>query len=148
MGGELEAGTRPPHLDTFRLDGDGEARRRRRLVGNIDMGAEAPLPLVEMRLEQLHAGPFHKPDHEAGGEHLRHRLELRRLAVEVRDSLGLGHLIGEAVLQPGPQRWLHGSPFLSGALPAFSSPGIAVSMPSQGLRKSKLRYSCISFTRS
>ena len=44
MGDNLETGPRAPHLDTFRLDGDGEAGRRRRLVGNIDMGAELPSP--------------------------------------------------------------------------------------------------------
>ena len=65
MGGELEAGAWSPHLDAFRLDGHGQAGRRRGLMGNVDMGAETPLPLIQMRLEQLHAGPFHQPDHEA-----------------------------------------------------------------------------------
>src|SRR5262245_47274376 len=148
MGDELEAGARPPHLDAFRLDGDGEADGGRRLVRHIDMRAEAALALVEMRLEQLDAGPLHQSDHEAGGEYFRHELELARLWIELGHGLATGHAVGEAMLQPCFKRGLHGLRSRSGAKPAFSSPGMALSMPSHGLRKSKLRYSCISFTGS
>ena len=150
MGAERELRARPPHLDAFRLDGDGEADRGCSLVRHIDMDPEAPLASVEMRREQLHAGPFHKPDHEAGGEHLRHRRELWRLGIEMRHRFGHGHRVGEAMREAGFKGRLHGLASLSvrGASPAFSSPGMAVSMPSHGLRKSKLRYSCISFTGS
>ena len=40
-------------------------------------------------------------------------LELRRFGIELRHGLRLGHGIGEAVLEPGLERWLHGSPFRS-----------------------------------
>src|SRR6516165_2130439 len=104
-----------------------------------------------MRREQLHAGPFQEADHEAGGEYLGHGGELRRLFVDVGHRLGDRHRVGETVREPGLERRLHGLAPLSsrsGASPAFSSPGMAVFMPSHGLRKSKLRYSCISFTGS
>ncbi len=72
MGAHFELGARAPHLDALGIDRDDHARGRCGFVGHVDMGAETPLALVEMRLKQLHAGPFHQPDHEAGGEHLRH----------------------------------------------------------------------------
>src|SRR5262245_56917375 len=148
MGDEPEAGARPPHLDAFGLDGDGKADRRRRLVRHSDTGAEAALALVEMRLEQLDAGPLHQPDHEAGGEDFGHDAEFARLGIELRHGFAPGHAVGEAMRQPWFKRGLHGLRSFSGAKPAFSSPGMALSMPSHGLRKSKLRYSCISFTGS
>src|SRR5262245_50636720 len=101
-----------------------------------------------MRFEQLDAGPLHQPDHEAGGENFRHDLEFARLGIEMGHGLVAGHAVGEAMLQPRFKRRLHGLRSFSGAKPASSSPGIALSMPSHGLRKSKLRYSCISFTGS
>src|SRR5262245_53606366 len=148
MGGELEAGARSPHLDALGLHRHGHSRRGRGFMRNIDMCAEAAFAGIEMRLEELHAGPFHKSDHEAGGEHLRHGLKLRRLAIEMRDGLGLGHAIGEAVPEPRLKRRFHDLSLRSLASPAFSSPGIAVSMPSHRLRKSKLRYSCWRLTGS
>src|SRR5262245_16377013 len=106
------------------------------------MHAEAAFAWVEMRFQELHAGPLHQPDQEARGEHLWHDLELRRLAVEVRHGLRLRHMVREAVFKPGLERRFHDLSLRSRASTAFSSPGIAVSMPSHGLRKSKLRYSC------
>src|SRR4249920_3310297 len=146
--GEFNA--RSPYLDTFSVDGDGEADRRGGLVRHVDMHPEAPFARVEMGTEQLHAGPFHEPDHEAGGKHLGHGGELGRLLIEMRHRLPDRNRVGEGMLEPGPQRRLHGLASCSGRLasPAFSSPGMAVSMPSHGLRKSKLRNSCISFTGS
>src|SRR5262249_22997226 len=147
-----EPGARATHLKAFGLDRDGEADRSRGLVRDVDMDAEAPLSRLKMRGTQLNAGPFHEADHEAGGEYLGHGGELRRLFAEVGHRLGDRHRVGEkTVREPWLERRLHGLAPLSsrsGASPAFSSPGMAVSMPSHGLRKSKLRYSCISFTGS
>ena len=71
-------------------------------------------------------------------------------SIEMRHRLRNGHRVGEAVREAWQKSRLHGLASLSGRLasPAFSSPGMAVSMPSHGLRKSKLRNSCISFTGS
>src|SRR6478735_3729313 len=136
-----ELGAWPPHLDAFGVDGDSEADRRCGLVRHVDMHAEAPFAGVEMGTEQLHAGPFHEPDHEAGGKYFRHLRELGRLLIEMRHRLARRNSVGEGMLEPGLQGRLHG-------LASFSAPGMALSMPSHGLRKSKLRNSCISFTGS
>src|SRR6185503_12416363 len=124
--------------------------RRCSLVRHVDMDAEAAFARVEMRRQELHAGPFHEADHEAGGEHFRHGGKLGRFGIEMRHRLGDGHSVSEAVREAGLEGRLHGFASLSGrrASPAFSSPGMAVSMPSHGLRKSKLRNSCISLTGS
>src|SRR5262249_54250871 len=126
----FEFGARTSHLDAFRIDGDGHAGRCGRFMGDVDLNAETALAGFEMRLQQLYAGPFHQTDHEAGGEYVRHGAELRRFGVKLRHGLRLGDGIGKTVLQPGLERWLHGSPFRSRASPAFSSPGMALSMPS------------------
>src|SRR5262245_53291830 len=145
-----ELGARPPHLDTFGLDRDRKADRGGSLVRHVDMPAKAPFARVEMVSEELHAGPFHEPDHEAGGKRFSHRGELGRLLIEMRHRLAHRNRVGERMLEPGVQRRQIGRASLSGRLAslAFSSPGMALSMPSHGLRKSKLRNSCISFTGS
>ena len=49
-------------------------------MAEVDVGADGLLAgPVQMRVDGLDAGPFAEPDHEAGGEHLRHLLEFRRL---------------------------------------------------------------------
>src|SRR6478609_7200338 len=130
---EHELGARSPHLKAFSFDRDGEVDRRCRLVRDVDMNAETALTWVEMRREKLHAGPFHEAHHEARGEHLRHDSELGQLFIEI------GHRLDKTMGKVGLERWLHGLASLAGrgASPAFSSPGMAVFMPSQGLRKSK-----------
>src|SRR5512144_940823 len=151
MGPHAEFGARSSHLGAFGVDGDGEADRRCRLVRHVDMDTKASFARVEMGAKQLHAGPFHEPDHEAGGKHLRHGGELGRLLIKMRHRLAHRNRVGEGMLEPRLQCRLHGLASFSArgfASPAFSSPGIAVSMPSHGLRKSKLRNSCISFTGS
>ena len=89
-----------------------------------DAHAERAFARVEMRREELHAGPFHQHDHEAGREHFRHASELARLRVGERHGLVARHAIGKAVLEPDFQRRLHDLPSpLTACVPAFSSPG-------------------------
>ena len=61
-------------------------------------------------LHQFEAGPLHQADHEAGGEHLRHVLERRRLGIKRRYRLGVGDLEAELALDAGSQSFLHGAP--------------------------------------
>src|SRR5579872_7431839 len=113
------------------------------------MDAETAFTGIEMRSEQLRAGPLHQHDHEASGEHLRHRRDLGRLWKRERNGLVLLHLVGEAVGQPDLERRLHvAPPCPPPILPAFSSPGSRYSVPSHGERKSKFRNSWLSRTGS
>ena len=104
---DLEGHLLADHLGAFDIDRHGEPGRRRGGVVHVDVHAEAALAGIEMRRHQLHAGPFHQPDHVAGGEHARHRLEVGHLGIEVRHGLVVGHAVAEAVREAGLERRLH-----------------------------------------
>ena len=105
----FEFSARASYLDALGVDGDRHSRRRRRSVGDIDMHAEAPLAFVEMRLQQLHAGPFHQPDHEDGRKHIGHGLELGDPDKAAAQSSS--HDIGKDVLSPGLSDGFMARPF-------------------------------------
>jgi hypothetical protein len=101
----------PPAVDAVErhVDGDGQPRRRCREMREVDQGAQRLFARpVEVRADGLDAGPFHQPDHEAGGEHLRHLLERFGLRVEVGHGLVRRHGVAELVGQAGLQRGFHG----------------------------------------
>ena len=82
---ELHAATLDP--GAARLDRHGQARRRRRVMGEIDHGTQRPLALVQIGCQQFHASPFQQAGEVSGGEHRRHGLERGGLGIERRHGL-------------------------------------------------------------